>query len=58
MSSVKVEATAINAVRNLINLSNSMTSDEIKEGEKGVSFDGGIPIYLKNSVNFCNKKEY
>ena len=35
-----------------------MTSDEIKEGEKGVSFDGGIPIYLKNSVNFCNKKEY
>ena len=58
MSSVKVEAAAINAVRNLINLSNSMTSDEIKEGEKGVSFDGCIPIYLKNSVkkeNFCNK---
>ena len=58
MSSVKVEAAATNAVRNLINLSNSMTSDEIKEGDRGVSFDGCIPIYLKNKIkknNFCNK---
>lgn len=58
MSSVKVEAAAINAVRNLINLSNSMTSDEIKEGDREVSFDGCIPIYLNSVVkkdNFCNK---
>lgn len=58
MGSVKVEAAATNAVRNLINLSNSMTSDEIKEGDRGVSFDGCIPIYLKNKIkknNFCNK---
>ena len=58
MSGVKVEAAATNAVRNLINLSNSMTSDEVKEGDRGVSFDGFIPIYLENKIkkeNFCNK---
>ena len=58
MSGVKVESAATNAVRNLINLSNSMTSDEVKEGDRGVSFDGFIPIYLENKIkkeNFCNK---
>lgn len=58
MSNVKVEAAATNAVRNLINLSDSMTSDEIKEGDRGVSFDGSIPLYLDSKIkkeNFCNK---
>ncbi len=58
MSNVKIEATAINAVRNLINLSNCMTSDEIKEGDRGVSFDGCIPIYMNSKItkeNFNNK---
>ena len=58
MSRIKVETAATNAVRNLINLSNSMTSDEIKEGDRGISFDGYVPIYLKNDIkkeNFYNK---
>lgn len=58
MSRIKVETAATNAVRNLINLSNCMTSDEIKEGDRGISFDGYVPIYLKNDIkkeNFYNK---
>lgn len=58
MSSIKVEEAAINAVKNLINLSDYMTSDEIKDGEKGVSFDGCIPLYIKEDLkkeSFYNK---
>lgn len=58
MSSVKVESAAIDAVRNLINLSNCMTANEIKEGDKSISFDGYIPIYLNDEIkkeNFYNK---
>lgn len=47
MSSIKVEEAAVNAVKKLINLSDYMTSDEIKDGEKGVSFDEYIPLYIK-----------
>ena len=54
MSSIKVEEAAVNAVKNLINLSDYMTSDEIKDGEKGVSFDGCIPLYIKKD-SFYNK---
>ena len=49
MSSVKVK-TATNTVRNLINLSNSMTSDKVKEGDRGVLFDGCISIYLESKI--------
>lgn len=58
VSSKKTEEKAISVVRSLIDNSELMTADEIKEGDKGVSLDGCIPLYTKDDLlkkNFHNK---